>query len=392
MPLALNLGRVMPKKRTWSTALDFEVLDFVEYNGSYYTCIQNHTSSVANPPGTGTNEWALVAAGLNFLGGWQNIGYAPNSVVTYGGSAYANTQPIAAGTGAPDNNNLWSVIAAGIGVYIGDYNALATFTAGDVVIYRGSTYRANQSVFAGETPTSTAAKWDVVSFGINGPSVVELVAGNDVDYEKGDIVRFRNSIYIVLTNLNSTSNNPQTDPSDYTTLIEGENHLGAWVGSTTYYPRDVVTYGNATWKCTAYAVSQSNPRIATNFWTKLSSGIGGRGAWSASSVEYFVGDVVNHNGAGFLCVLDHTSSDAQRPTNGAQTAWEKIVGGFLWEGTWAQGAYDVGSVVEYDQSAWVATRTILASETENPSLNTGFDRMVKGYPNTDAITFAIALG
>lgn len=382
----------MPKKKTWTTALDFEVLDFVEYNGSYYTCIANHTSSVANAPGTGTNEWALVAAGLNFLGGWQNTGYAPNSVVTYGGSAYANTQPVAAGTGAPDNNNLWAVLAAGIGVYIGAYNALATYTAGDVVIYRGSTYRANQSVFAGETPTSTSAKWDLVSFGFNGPSVVELVPGVAVDYEKGDIVKFRNSIYIVLANLNSSSSDPQTDAANYTTLIEGENHLGAWASSAVYYPRDVVTYGNATWKCTAYAVSQSNPRIATNFWAKLTSGIGGRGTWSASSVEYFVGDVVNWYGSGFLCVLDHTSSDAQRPTNTSQNAWEKIVGGFQWEGTWAQGAYDVGSIVEYDQSTWVATRTILASETDNPSTNTGFDRFTKGYPNTDAITFAIALG
>lgn len=392
MPLALNLGRVMPKKKTWTTAIDFEVLDFVEYNGSYYTCIADHTSSVANAPGTGTNEWELVAAGLNFLGGWQNTGYAPNSVVTYGGSAYANTQPVAAGTGAPDNNNLWSVIAAGIGVYIGAYNALATYNAGDVVIYRGSTYRANQSVFAGETPTSTSAKWDLVSFGFNGPSVVELVPGVAVDYEKGDIVKFRNSIYIVLANLNSSSSDPQTDSANYTTLIEGENHLGAWAPSAVYYPRDVVTYGNATWKCTAYAVSQSNPRIATNFWAKLTSGIGGRGTWSASSVEYFVGDVVNWYGSGFLCVLDHTSSDAQRPTNTSQTAWEKIVGGFQWEGTWAQGAYDVGSIVEYDQSTWVATRTILASETDNPSISAGFDRFTKGYPNTDAITFAIALG
>lgn len=392
MPLALNLGRVMPKKKTWTTALNFEVLDFVEYGGSYYTCVSDHTSSAANPPGTGTNEWELVAAGLNFLGSWQNVEYAPNSVVTYGGSAYANTTVVNAGTGTPDNNNQWAVISSGIGVYIGDYNALSSYNVGDVVIYRGSTYRANQSVFAGESPTSTAAKWDLISFGFNGPSVVELVAGNNVDYEKGDIVRFRNSIYIVLTNLNSSTSNPQIDAANYTTLIEGENSLGSWTANTTYYPRDTVLYGNGLWKCTQYAVSQSNPRVATTYWTKISSGIGGRGAWSAGSVDYFVGDVVNHNGAGFLCVLDHTSSSAQRPTNGAQTAWEKIVGGFLWEGTWAQGAYDVGSVVEYDQSAWVATRTILASETENPSLNTGFDRMVKGYPNTDAITFAIALG
>lgn len=392
MPQTLNLGRIMPKKKTWTTGIDFEILDFVEYGGSYYTAISNHTSSVANKPGTGTNEWELVAAGLNFIGGWQNIEYAPNSVVTYGGSAYVNTQVVNTGTGAPDNNNLWSIIASGIGTYIGNYNSASSYGVGDVVIYRGSTYRANQSVVGGETPTSTAAKWDLISFGFNGPAVSTLTAGASQAFEKGDIIKFRNSIYIVQANLNSSSSNPQIDSSNYTILIEGENHVGAWTASTTYYPRDVATFGNATWKATAYAVSQANPRVATSFWVKLTAGIGGRGAWSVSTGDYFVGDVVNHFGSGYICILDHSSSDAQRPTATGQSAWELIVGGFKFEGTWAQGAFDTGSVVVYNQSSWVATRTILSTETETPNLSTGFSEMVRGYPDTSAITFAIALG
>lgn len=393
MSLNLNLGRIMPKKVTWTTAQDFEVLDFTEYGGSYYTCVANHTSSVANKPGTSTAHWQLVAAGLNFLGGWQNQEYAPNSVVTYGGSAYVNTAVVAAGTGAPDTYTAgWSRIAAGIGVYIGAYNSASSYNVGDVVIYRGSTHRANQAVLSTESPTSATAKWDLISFGFNGPTVSTLTAGAAQAYEIGDVVIFRNSLYIVLANLNSSSSNPQIDSSNYTTLIEAEHHVGNWTASTTYYPRDVVTYGNATWKCTAYAVSQSNPRVATAFWNKLTSGIGGRGAWSASSVDYFIGDVVNHNNSGYLCILDHTSSDSQRPTNSAQTAWELIAGGFKFEGNWAQGAYDTGSVVVYNQSSWVATRTVLANETDTPNLSTGFSEMVRGYPDTSAITYAIALG
>lgn len=392
MPLQLNLGRVQPKKKTWVSGIDFEPLDFVEYGGSYYTCVTAHTSASNNAPGTGT-QWEIIARGLQFEGTWQNQAYPPGAVVAYGGSAYTNTIAVPVSAGTPEvATSYWSAVANGTGTFQGDYNVANPYQAGDCVIYRGSFYRANQSIVVGESPTSTGSKWDTLAFGYNGPDVVDLAPGVSQAYETGDVIRFRNSLYIVKANLNSSTSNPQIDSSNYTLVVEAENHLGVWQAATTYYERDVVQYGNATWKCTAYAVSQSNPRIATGFWTKLTSGIAGRGAWSASAVDYFVGDVVNHNGAGFLCVLDHTSGDAQRPTNTSQSAWEKIVGGFQWEGDWVQAAYDVGSVVQYDQSAWVATRTILASETDNPSISSGFDRMVKGYPDTSAITFAIALG
>ena len=394
----LNLGRVTPFNRgEWAASTTYELLDEVQYEGSTYVSINatSYVSSSADRPTSASGQstfWRRVAAGFEHKGTYNSaLAYERDNIVVYGGTSYRATQNAIAGV-APTNTSYWSIFTGGVGVFQGDYNSANPYIFGDIVRYRGSTYRANQVVSATETPTSTPAKWDYISFGFNGPTVTELIPGANVGYETGDIIRFRNSIYIVLNNLNSTNNNPQLNSGDYTTLIEGDNNVGAWASGQTYYPRDIVSYGNAQWRCTAYAVSQADPRTATNFWEKISSGIGGRGSWSASSVEYFVGDVVEHNSGGYLCILDHTSSDAQRPTNTAQTAWQKIVGGFEWQGTWSQGAYDVGSVVEYNQSSWVATRTILASETENPITNTGFDQMVKGFPDTSAITFAIALG
>jgi len=394
----LDLGRVVPFNRgEWAASTTYEFLDEVQYQGSTYVSINatSYVSSVADRPTTASGQstyWRKTASGFLHRGTYDaNIDYDRDNVVVYSGTSYRAIQNTTAGI-IPTNTTYWSLFTGGVGVYQGDYQVTSPYIVGDIVLYRGSTYRANQAVSVGESPTSTTAKWDYISFGFNGPTVTELVPGANANYEIGDIVRFRNSIYIVLDNINSTNNNPQTNSNDYTTLVEGDNSVGVWAANTTYYPRDIVRYGNAEWRCTAYAVSQADPRTASNFWEKLSSGIGGRGSWSASSVEYFVGDVVEHNGGGYLCILDHTSSDAQRPTNTSQTGWEKIVGGFEWAGTWSQGAYDVGSVVEYNQSSWVATRTILASETQNPSINTGWDQMVKGYPDTSAITYAIALG
>lgn len=391
MALQLNLGRIQPIKKPWATGVDYEPLDFVEYYSNYYACVAAHTASSLNRPGTGT-EWELLAGGFEYIGNWQAQPYEPGSVVSYNGSSYYTAVPVTAATGAPGVAVEWVLLASGIGRFIGAYSSIQTYDSGDYVTYRGSFYRANQAILATETPNAQPTKWDVVASGFNGPNIYEFVAGDNVEYEVNDIIRFRNSVYIVLQNCNSSTNNPSATPSLFDTLIVADNHVGAWASSTTYYENDVVSFGNGLWRCIAYAASQSNPRTATGYWEKIFSGVNSRGAWSTSAGDYYVGDIVTLSGISYICTADHTVSQSERPTATTQTSWDILSGGFDFQGAWSQGDYDIGDVVIYDQSSWVANRTILITESQPPTTNTGWDLMVKGYPSTDAITYAIALG
>ena len=116
----------------WDTATDYIVDDIVNYNGTAFSCVANHTSTGSFPTDRDAGNWEAITNGLNFEGAFDvGTTYEKNDVVEYGGTTYISI--INSNTGnTPDplNATKWKLIAQG--------SPDSVFNAKGDLIYRDS--------------------------------------------------------------------------------------------------------------------------------------------------------------------------------------------------------------------------------------------------------------
>jgi hypothetical protein len=285
----------------WSNSTTYELNDIVKYGGNVY--VYTYALSTSGYLPTNTTYWTLMIAGVNFVGAYSPTTFYPiGTAVSYGSVVYVS---IADNTGVtPPNASYWSQFANGI-EYMGVYSGTASYKKNDIVSYGPSAYLALQDNTA-QDPTQTAY-WAPMVSGIS-PSAVWNSA---TAYVPGNLVAYGANLYQAVannTNQTPTSTTGTLNSAYWSVFNTGIRSLGEWATSISYFINDVVSHGGNTYICIVrHASTVFANDLASNYWTKFNSGIRTRGTWAAST-SYFVNDIVTTGvGSAYIALQDHTS-------------------------------------------------------------------------------------
>lgn len=238
----------------------------------------------------------------------------------------------------------------------GEWSASTVYHIDDLVISRGSTWRAivaNKGRVPGQTAPSTAAYWELFAGGFD-PLGAWI---STTKYQPDDLVTYLGSTWRAkLTNLNRQPNThpalweqlaakgdkgatgatgpmgatgatgPQgatgaTGPQGATgaqgpqgntgaTGLQGPKGLawqGGWSAATAYAVDDAVQYGGKAYVA-IQAGTNNNPATATAFWSLLAAGQNWRGDWLGNTV-YELNDAVSRNGSSYVAIQPSTGED-----------------------------------------------------------------------------------
>ena len=167
---------------------------------------------------------------------------------------------------------------------------------------------------------------------------------------------------------------------------------GDWTASATYEYNDVVRYGGDLFVYTFNSSTASVNPTNTTYWNKMIGGFDFEGTWSNAS-SYRPGQVVSYGGKVYIAI---DANSNQNPST-ASAAWTKLVDGIQYEGTYSNATeYQPGDVVKYGGISYIAT----VAGSGNVPTNTGFwDQFVPGidykgafnsstlYQKNDVVTY-----
>lgn len=129
----------------------------------------------------------------------------------------------------------------------GEWNSATTYILDDVVVSRGSTYRAlrqSRNKRPGRTDPTTALDWEELAAGFN---ALGAWASNKY-YHPNDVVIHGGSAWVsLLTSLNVPPHLP-TSSTFWLKLVPGLAAKGPWLSATAYATDDVVTRAGQTWR------------------------------------------------------------------------------------------------------------------------------------------------
>jgi len=171
------------------------------------------------------------------------------------------------------------------------------------------------------------------------------------------------------------------------------SYQGDWTASATYEYNDVVRYGGDLFVYTFNSSTASVLPSNTTYWNKMIGGFDFEGSWSASSA-YRPGQVVSYGGKVYISV--DASINANPST--ASAVWTKLVDGIQYEGNYDNSTdYQPGDVVKYGGISYIATSTTNGNEPTSASY---WDQFVPGldykgvfnsntlYLKNDIVTFS----
>lgn len=126
---------------------------------------------------------------------------------------------------------------------------------------------------------------------------------------------------------------------------------GEYDSGTTYEINDVVKYGGNVYVYTYGLKTSGNAPTNTTFWSLMVEGFTFEGVYAAENT-YQIGDVVSYGGSVYIAT---TLTQGNEPTNTAY--WSTFVDGIQWEGTYNNAtAYQENDVVVYGGSTYIATQ------------------------------------
>jgi hypothetical protein len=127
--------------------------------------------------------------------------------------------------------------------YVGLWNTGNAYVVDQVITYSGKMYSCLVAHTAsGSFYTDVASKWSLI---VDGTSWFGEWTGT-TDYDLGEIVRYKNAVYICTLNHTSTST---FDGTKFTTLSTFARWTNAWTTGTNYTIGDIVKYGGITYTC-----------------------------------------------------------------------------------------------------------------------------------------------
>ena len=200
---------------SWSTLVQYQKGDIVQYGGYIYTALTNNIGSVPSVNGIlqDIGDWELLIASYKFVGDWSiDSDYKTGDVVRNNGYVYVARTDHAAGV-YPTSSVNWQVLITG-NQYIGDWDVTRLYFPGDIAVYAGTSYSALQQ-HTGENPKS-----DVAGAGTNWVIKVGGSADN-VLVDRGDL-RTHNGTDIV--DLPVGIQGTVLKVNDLETAISWENH------------------------------------------------------------------------------------------------------------------------------------------------------------------------
>ena len=303
----------------WQTGTEYNLGDIVLYNGSLWSCIVNHSSSVFT---TDITNWTVFSQTTSFVGSWSDsTDYAPGAVVSYNGNAYKCVTAHTSASTLEDNISDWQIYREGV-FWKEEYLQGTTYRKNDFVKYGGTVYRCVETHTAGSLLDDT--KFTIEFFG----SEYDGLWNTSTDYNVGDIVRHEGFMYYAVNN--NSNSKPYTDGGspDWLLLARNINFIGEWSISSFYKTGDVVLRGGnlylalkdigGTYDETGNLLSGEPYDASTldylddDTWELLIPGKSFKGNWTEGTV-YSVGNIIIFKGTAYTCNIEHESSFVNFP-------------------------------------------------------------------------------
>ena len=127
--------------------------------------------------------------------------------------------------------------------YVGEWTASDVYVVDQVITYSGKMYSCVVAHTASASfYTDTATKWQLIINGISWFGVWTATTPYDI----GDIVSYKNAVYICTLNHTSTS---AFDGTKFTTMSTFARWTNIWAAGTAYTIGDIAKYGGITYTC-----------------------------------------------------------------------------------------------------------------------------------------------
>jgi len=323
-------------KGEWTASTRYKYNDLVRYGAGVWICTTAHTSTV--DLGTDGENWSQFVEGFQYENDWSPVrGYQSGDVVRYGGNQYiARTNHIevipgpqsgaitnitqdttaratSAGHGLADGRQIVITNVEGmteingLTLYIDviDANNFDLYADAELTVPLDSvafTTYSSAGTYSSESPT----EWDLFTEGFRFIGDWNDDSAN-THYKVGEVVRLGGFTYVCI--LDHEEGQQPPDPVYWKLVNEGFRWRGEWLDDQEYYEGDVVRYGDNSYYCTLYHISEgddystetliqpgggaqgSRPDLADSgqYWSVLAIG-------SEASVLTTAGDLVYYSG------------------------------------------------------------------------------------------------
>jgi microcystin-dependent protein len=180
----------------WADLTSYTTLDSVEYYGNAWICTATHTSSTSNRPPElyydDSSYWGLIAGRhTNYVGNYaQGTEYYLGDVVFYKGSSWRSKVHGHTDNSPPEtpsdyfNNAWWDSFAATAGMWLGTYDSLKSYYEKEIVEHNGSSWVCLLGVALHDPPSTSGGtndSWQLVS-----AKGVQGIQGEEGIYWQGD--------------------------------------------------------------------------------------------------------------------------------------------------------------------------------------------------------------
>ncbi len=201
----------------WASSVRYRRNDIVKYGAYTYICTDYHSSTTSFDP----SKWSIFCPGQEFESNWNSSTvYNPGDVVLNGGYLFVSTSTNVNSRPTFDQNATnsdWQLLFEGTKVR-GAWSSTTTYLTGDVVRRNGQLYIAKQNIAAGidvdvinDGSSINEPYWDLFVPGVNWIGGWLL----STTYLIGDLVSWRGGTYRCLQkHISNNDNRPDQDVSN----------------------------------------------------------------------------------------------------------------------------------------------------------------------------------
>jgi len=359
-------------RNSWSTTTVYNRDDVIQYGGSSYVCMRQHTASafladqefLANINDTDfTPAWRKMTDGRAFRGVWQtSLTYTTGDIVINGGNLWLCVDAYTSAVNFDAGIANWVLYAVGDN-FIGNWAASTRYGQGTVIKYNGIVYRCIQghtSATQSNGLEQDQSKWQIYYQGVE----FRGVWATGTRYRVNDLVKFGGTIFRC-----KQGHTPGVDSTlnfnieqHWELEFPGFQYSNEWNSATVYQIGDLVRHGG--WLYYSLTNNYSSNPVASIYqtedganpadWQIAVKGVNFRGTWSTAEL-YKTGDVVRRGGNLYVALLDTAlSADGSSLDYLDNTNWQLLTASQNWRNSWSSGnTYAVGDLVIYDGSAYV---------------------------------------
>jgi hypothetical protein len=272
-------------KGEWVASTRYKLNDLVRYGAGVWICTTAHTSTT--DLGTDGANWSQFVEGFQYENDWSPFrGYQPGDVVRYGGNQYiakTNHTEVMPGPQSGSITNITqdspaTVTSANHGLRDGrqivisnvegmtEINGLTLYidviNANTFNLYTDATLTTplDSSTFTtyssgGTFNSQSPTEWDLFTEGFRFLGDWNEDSANQ-HYKVGEVVRLGGFTYICI--LDHEEGQQPPNPTYWKLVNEGFRWRGEWLDDQEYYEGDVVRYGDNSYYCTKYHISEGD--------------------------------------------------------------------------------------------------------------------------------------